>query len=51
MPDIDQRQKLLPFLGKYERANGTVYERKGRHAIGINEIKELTAVHLTIEDQ
>jgi hypothetical protein len=29
MPDTDQRQKLMPFLGKYARASGTVYERKG----------------------
>jgi hypothetical protein len=51
MPDTDQRQKLMPFLGKYVRASGVVYERKGTHAIVINEIKELTDVHLTIEDQ
>ena len=49
MPDSDQRPKLMPFLGKYVRASGTVYERKGMHAIVINEIKELTDVHLTIE--
>jgi DNA/RNA endonuclease YhcR with UshA esterase domain len=51
MPDTDQRQKLMPFLGKYVQATGTVYERKGTHAIAINEIKELKDVHLTIEDQ
>ncbi len=51
MPDTDQRQKLMPFLGKYVRATGTVYERKGTHAIVINEIEELKDVHLTIEDQ
>ena len=51
MPDINQRQKLMPFLGKYVRASGTVYERKGTHAIMIVEIKELKDVHLTIEDQ
>ncbi|SRR5260370_34739896 len=28
MPDRDQRQKLMPFLGKYVRATGTVYERR-----------------------
>ncbi len=28
MPDSDQRQKLIPFLGKYVRVNGTSYERK-----------------------
>lgn len=51
MPDTDQRQTLMPFLGKYVRVSGTVYERKGTHAIVISEIKELKDVHLTIEDQ
>jgi len=51
MPDEDQRQRLVPFLGKYVRASGTVYERKGTRAIVINEIEELKDVHLTIEDQ
>lgn len=51
MPDTDQRQKLTPFLGKYVRVRGTVYERKGTHAIAIDEIVELKDVHLNIEDQ
>ncbi|MGA7686624.1 MAG: hypothetical protein WCC32_01990 [Terriglobales bacterium] len=51
MPDTDQRQKLMPFLGKYVQATGTVYERKGTHAIVINEIHELKNAHLIIEDQ
>jgi len=51
MPDTDQRQKLMPFLGKYVQASGTVYERKGTHAIAISDIHELRDVHLTIEDQ
>jgi hypothetical protein len=51
MPDIDQRPKLMPFLGKYVRASGTVYERKGTHAIVISEINELKDVPLTVEDQ
>lgn len=51
MPDTDQRQRLMPFLGKYVSASGTVYERKGTHAIMIDEIKELKDVHLTIEEQ
>jgi hypothetical protein len=51
MPDTDQRQRLMPFLGKYVRAIGIVYERKGTRAIVINEIEELKDVHLTIEDQ
>ena len=51
MPDIDQRSKLVPFLGKYVRVSGAVFERKGMHAIVISEIRELKDVHLTIEDQ
>jgi hypothetical protein len=51
MPDEDQRQKLAPFLGKYVRASGTVYERKGTHAIAISEVEEMNNVHLTVEDQ
>jgi hypothetical protein len=51
MPDEDQRQKLMPFLGKYVRASGVVYERKGTHAIAIRQIKELKNVNLNIEDQ
>jgi hypothetical protein len=41
----------MPFLGKYMRTTGTVYERKGTHAIVIRDIQELKDVHLTIEDQ
>ena len=51
MPDIDQRRKPMQFLGKYVQASGTVYERKGMHAIVISEISELKVVHLTVKDQ
>ena len=50
MPDIDQRPKLMPFLGKYVQAKGTVYDRKGMHAIVIREMRELKDVHLAVED-
>jgi hypothetical protein len=50
MPDTDQRSRLKPFLGKYVRATGIVYEGKGMRAIVISEIKEVKGVHLTIED-
>ena len=50
MPDTDQRPRLMPFLGKYVQVGGTVYERRGTHAIAIDEIKELKDVYLTIED-
>lgn len=51
MPDEDQRQRLTPFLGKYVRASGIVYERKGTHAIALSQIEELKDVHLTIDNQ
>lgn len=51
MPDTDQRQKLMPFVGKYVRASGTVFERTGTHAIVITEIKEMKEIHLTIDAQ
>lgn len=46
MPDTDQRQKLMPFVGKYVRAVGDVYERKGLHAVVLREIKEDTSVQI-----
>lgn len=46
MPDTDQRQKLMPFVGKYVRATGTVFERTGTHAIVITEIKEMKEARL-----
>ena len=51
MPDSDQRQKLMPFVGKYVQASGTVFERNGTRAIVIAEIKEMKDVHLTIEER
>lgn len=51
MPDADQRQKLMPFVGKYVRASGTVFERNGTRAIVIAEIQELKGVHLTLEGE
>lgn len=51
MPDADQRQKLMPFVGKYVQASGTVFERNGTRAIVIAEIKEMRGVHLTLEGE
>ena len=51
MPDTGQRQMLMPWLGKYVRASGMVYERKGTHAIAISKIEEMKDVRLTVEDQ
>jgi len=46
MPDSDQRPRLMPFVGKYVRAVGDVYERKGLHAIVIKKIDEDRSVQL-----
>jgi hypothetical protein len=49
MPDTDQRARMMPFVGKYVRVTGAVFERKGTRAIAISEIKELKDVHLTTD--
>ena len=41
MPDADQRPRLLPFVGKYVKVSGKVYERQGTRAIAIAEIVEM----------
>jgi hypothetical protein len=46
MPDKDQRQRLMPFLGKYVQVSGPVFEREGTHAIAIQDLKEMKEVHL-----
>jgi hypothetical protein len=46
MPDPSQRQRLMPFVGKYVRASGQVFERNGTRAIAITEIHELKGVRL-----
>jgi hypothetical protein len=51
MPDTDQRQELMRFVGKYVRASGIVFERTGTHAIVITEIKEMKEIPLTIDEE
>lgn len=46
MPDSDQREKMMPLVGKYVQATGAVFERKGTRAIAITQIKELKNVHI-----
>jgi len=46
MPDSDQREKMMPFVGKYVQAAGPVFTRNGTHAIAIKEISELKSVHV-----
>jgi hypothetical protein len=39
LPDTDERQKLLPYVGKHLKASGRVFERGGSHAIAIEKIE------------
>jgi hypothetical protein len=41
MPDVDVRQKLLPFVGKLVRITGHVYSRGGSDAISLEQIEEI----------
>lgn len=51
MPDKDQRQELMPFVGKYVRAGGFVFERTGTHAIVITGIEEMKEIRLNIDEE
>jgi hypothetical protein len=42
MPDVDVRQKLLPFVGKLVRITGHVYGRGGSNAITLEQIEVVT---------
>jgi len=46
MPDPSQREKLMPFVGKFVRVTGTVYRRNGTRTIVIKEMDELKDVKL-----
>src|ERR1700683_3008638 len=46
MPDSDQREKMMPFVGKYVQATGPVFTRQGTRAIAITQIEALKSVHL-----
>jgi hypothetical protein len=41
MPDVDVRQKLLPFVGKLVKVTGHVYSRGGSNAISLEQIVEV----------
>src|SRR5579859_5756144 len=51
MPDYSQRQRLMPFVGKYVQVKGISFERKGTHAIVITEITEMKGVRLTLQEE
>jgi hypothetical protein len=46
MPDPSQREKMMPFVGKYVRVTGTVYRRNGTRTITIAEINEMKGIKL-----
>jgi hypothetical protein len=41
MPDVDVREKLLPFVGKLVKVTGHVYSRGGSDAISLERIEEV----------
>lgn len=41
MPDVDVRQKLLPFVGKLVKVTGHIYGRGGSNAISLEQIEEV----------
>ncbi len=51
MPDSGQTAKLMPFVGKYVRATGIAFERKGMRAIVISQILEVKDVKVKDEGE
>ncbi len=41
MPDVDVRQRLLPFAGKLVKITGQVYIRGGSNAISLGKVEEV----------
>jgi hypothetical protein len=39
IPDTAMRSRMLPYVGKYVRAKGQLFERGGLHAISIHSIE------------
>ncbi len=48
-PDKDQRQRLMPFVGKFVKVTGQLFEKNGTHAIAIREITEMKEIHLVTD--
>ena len=51
MPDYGQREKLLPFVGKYVQVTGIAFEGHGTRAIVISKITVMKGVRLTLEGE
>ena len=41
IPDKAVRNRMLPYVGKYVRASGRLFERGGLHAISIDKIEAI----------
>ena len=41
MPDVDVREKLLPYVGELVKITGHVYSRGGSNAISLEQIEEV----------
>lgn len=46
MPDMSQREKLMPHVGKFVRVTGQVRKRNGTRTIVIKAISEMKEVKL-----
>ena len=42
IPDSSQHARLMPYVGKYVRARGRIFERAGIKAIAIDQIENAT---------
>lgn len=40
LPDVSQRERLMPFVGQYVEVTGEMYERSGMKAIVIKSIQK-----------
>jgi hypothetical protein len=41
MPDVSQRERLKPFIGKHVRVTGILYDRAGTHAVAVKDVETL----------
>jgi hypothetical protein len=46
MPDVSQRERLVPYVGEFVRVTGVVYSRNGTRTIVIKTITEMKDVVL-----
>jgi hypothetical protein len=46
MPDVSQREKLVPYVGEFVRVTGIVHRRNGTRTIVIKTITEMKDVKL-----